>query len=204
MERRPIKTRSRNWAHQLSAALIRTGRTPNQVSLLGIVFGLAAGALLLRWASLPFCLLIAAACIQLRLLCNMLDGLMAVEGGRKSPTGDLFNELPDRIEDIAILVGAGYAARCPALGWAAALAAVVTAYVRAFGGALGQPQDFCGPMAKPHRMFVVTLGCLGTAIELWLGRQPIALSVALIIVLAGAILTAARRTLHLARAVETK
>jgi phosphatidylglycerophosphate synthase len=204
MERRPIKTRSRAWAHRVSGMLIRAGLTPNQVSLLGVVFGLGAGALLVWRAARPLWLIIAAGCIQLRLLCNMLDGLMAIEGEHKSPTGDLFNELPDRAEDAAILVGAGYAVQCPTLGWAAALAAVLTAYVRAFGGALGKPQDFCGPIAKPQRMFVVTLGCLGAAVEVLLDRQPALLRWALLLALAGTIITVGRRTLRLARALEAK
>ena len=36
-----------------------------------------------------------------------------------------------------------------ALGWLCALLAMATAYVRVFGGALGQAQRFSGPMAKP-------------------------------------------------------
>jgi hypothetical protein len=38
--------------------------------------------------------------------------------------------------------------------------AVVTAYIRVFGGALGFALDFRGPMAKQHRMAVLTVGCL--------------------------------------------
>lgn len=38
------------------------------------------------------------------------------------------------------------------LGWATALLAALTAYVRVFGGALGLAQDFAGIMAKQRRM----------------------------------------------------
>ena len=44
------------------------------------------------------------------------------------------------------------------LGWAAAVLAVLTAYVRVLGGSLGLTQHFIGPMAKQHRMFTLTLG----------------------------------------------
>jgi phosphatidylglycerophosphate synthase len=40
-----------------------------------------------------------AACIQLRLLCNLLDCMVAIEGGKSAPTGALFNEMPDRFAD---------------------------------------------------------------------------------------------------------
>ena len=110
----------------------------------------------------------AAACIQLRLLANLLDGMLAVEGGLGSPAGELYNEIPDRLSDVLILAAAGYAipaiAWAPELGWGVAVLAVLTAYVRAFGGSLGQPQDFCGPMGKPQRMAVMTAGCIGAAI----------------------------------------
>jgi phosphatidylglycerophosphate synthase len=175
---------------------------PNQVSLLGIVFaGGAAGSLIaVPYASAPVqaALLVAAALgIQLRLLANMLDGLMAVEGGLKSATGDLFNEVPDRIADLLILVSAGYAATWTGwggeLGWAAGAAALLTAYMRLAGGALGATQHFIGPMAKQHRMALMTAGCLGSLIELGYGYEGRVLTVALVIVIAGALVTFARR-----------
>ena len=125
----------------------------------------------------------AAVSIQLRLLCNLLDGLVAVEGGRKGKAGALFNEAPDRYADIVLLAAAGSAASDPAgaafgalvngtnawpgwttssLGWMCAAFAVATAYARAFGASLGLGQDFCGPFAKQQRMFCLTFGTLGT------------------------------------------
>lgn len=118
--------------------------------------------------------LAAAFLVQLRLFCNLMDGLLAVEGGLKSPTGELFNELPDRIEDALILVPLGYAGGTGlsvALGWAAACGAVATAYIRAVGAGLTGSHDFRGPMAKPHRMAAVTAICLLLA-GLHAARQP--------------------------------
>ena len=81
-----------------------------------------------------------------------------MESGRTSAVGELYNEIPDRVSDVAILVGLGYAAGgWPTAGWAASVAAVLTAYVRAQIVAAGGPQDFVGPMAKPQRMFLVTV-----------------------------------------------
>jgi phosphatidylglycerophosphate synthase len=88
----------------------------------------------------------------------MLDGMVAVASGRTSRVGELYNEVPDRLSDAAALVGLGYAAGgVPELGYVAALVAVLTAYVRAAGKAAGAPNVFLGPMAKPHRMAVVTV-----------------------------------------------
>jgi len=59
-----------------------------------------------------------------------------------------------------LLIAAGYACGIPELGYGATILAFGTAYIRALGGALGFEQDFVGPMAKQHRMFVLTLAAI--------------------------------------------
>src|SRR4029450_2256191 len=103
--RRSPATRDAAWPIAIARSLARFGTTPNAVSMLGVVFAFAAAAAL-AFSTSPVAgprtvtLLIAAGCIQLRLLCNLLDGLLAVEMGLKTPTGELFNDLPDRIADV--------------------------------------------------------------------------------------------------------
>lgn len=99
--------------------------------------------------------------IQGRLICNLLDGMVAVEGGMKSPVGAVYNELPDRIADTLIILGVGYGlspdfSMAITLSWVGAFFAVMTAYVRVLGGACGLEQQFTGPMAKQHRMALLT------------------------------------------------
>ena len=144
--------------------------------------------------------LATALCIQARLLCNLMDGLVAVEGGLKSNYGDLYNEIPDRIADAVLLVCAGYAAGSGTTGWLCAVLAVFTAYLRVFGGALGQKQDFCGPMAKQQRMFLLTLGCLFAAFNfLVIEVADHALLVALWIIAADTVATSVRRIMRIAK-----
>jgi phosphatidylglycerophosphate synthase len=123
----------------------------------------------------------------------MLDGMVAVEGGKGSPTGALYNEVPDRIADSLFIVAVGYAVDLAWLGWCSALLAALTAYIRALGGALGLPQDFRGPMAKPHRMAVLTLGCLVGAVEAPVWHSHWALSVAEYVVGIGSLITCVTR-----------
>ena len=154
--------------------------------------------------------MLAALAIQLRLLCNLLDGMVAVEHGKGSTAGPIWNELPDRVADLLLLVGAGYAgamlgqAYAEPLGWLAGALAVLTAYVRELGRGLGQPADFSGPMAKPHRMAALTAACAVSALEpLWGGRGQV-LAIALAVIAAGAALTVVRRVGHLAAGLAKK
>lgn len=190
--RRPLKSRSTGWARALAAYLVRAGVAADTISSFSIIFALLGAGLLFRTSSAP-ALIAVALCVQLRLLCNLLDGMVAVEGGRKSPVGVLYNEVPDRVADSLLIVALGYAAGQPVLGWYGALAAAVTAYIRLLGGTQGLPQDFRGPMAKPHRMAAMTLGCLLAALEVAVFGSVRALELAAWVIAVGATLTCATR-----------
>jgi phosphatidylglycerophosphate synthase len=201
--RRPLRTRGRASSASLARWLRRRHVEPNQISLASIAIAAGAAAC---FAALPHAgnsaqlglLAAAAALVQLRLLANLMDGMLAIEAGRQTPTGPLFNEIPDRIADVLMLVAAGYAVTWfswgEALGWGAAVAAVLTAYVRLLGGSLGLTEQFCGPMAKPHRMALLTVACLLSMIEVAYGYEGRVVAVSLAVIAAGSIVTAARRT----------
>jgi phosphatidylglycerophosphate synthase len=201
-DRRPLASRDTAWAAVLTKRIAGTSITPNQISLASIAFAALAGAAF--WASgtadgaWRVALLIAGALgCQLRLLCNLLDGMVAIEAGKGSADGAVWNEAPDRVADILILVGAGLGAGAPALGWAAACFAVLTAYVRALGQSCGAPADFSGPMAKPHRMALLTAAAALALFEpLWNGGNTV-LNAVLWIVAVGAAVTALLRAIRL-------
>ena len=202
--RRQLATRYAAWPRALSRGLAGAGVKPNAVSVAGVMIGVVASAAFvlapaLHQSGQVAALIVAAAAIQLRLLCNLLDGLLAVEEGLKERTGDVYNDLPDRVADVVILLGAGYSIRHlaygPALGWAAALLAVFTAYVRLLGGSLGLTQHFVGPMAKQHRMFTLTVTSLLAALETFLAWPPRVMLAGLVTIVAGSFVTVVRRTL---------
>jgi phosphatidylglycerophosphate synthase len=202
--RRPLKSRGSKWAAALTRWLAATSVTPNQISMASIAMGaLAGGAFWLSadtsgWAR-ALLLVAAALFMQLRLLCNLLDGMVAIEAGKSAPDGAFWNEFPDRIADMLILVGAGLAAGQPALGWAAAAFAILTAYVREHGRACGAPADYSGPMAKQQRMAALTLGALAAATEPLWNMQPIVLKIVLWLIVVGGALTALRRAIRLVK-----
>lgn len=204
--RRPIASRSSGWARALAALLARAGVPANAISVASVMFAAAAAAALLT--ATPAGYLAAAALIPLRLLANLLDGMVAVEHGRATPTGPLYNEVPDRIADVMVLAAAGASAAIAgegiadwgtAAGWIAAVAAVMTAYVRELGRALGQAADFAGPFAKQQRMWAVVAGALLAAAEGAWGGAGEALFAVVAVTAAGTVLTAGLRLRRLAR-----
>ncbi|MEK1868197.1 MAG: CDP-alcohol phosphatidyltransferase family protein [Ensifer adhaerens] len=197
-DRRPLASRNTRWAQAIARRLASMNVTPNRISQASMLAAAFAG--LAFWLTgetqdgVRVTLFIAAALFcQLRLLCNLFDGMVAVEGGKGEADGPFWNEFPDRIADIFIFVGAGFAIGVPALGFAAATFGVLTAYVRELGRANGAPGDFSGPMAKQHRMATMTLAAVVSAFEgLWLGDGEL-LWIALLAISTGAALTALLR-----------
>ncbi len=197
--RRPLKSRSTSWAVGIAGALARSGVSPNAISAISMVMALlgalafvAAGE---AWLPVWCSLLAAAVFIQLRLICNLMDGMVAIEGGKKSATGGIWNEVPDRFADTLLLVGAGIGCGAPWAGVAAARAAVMTAYVRELGADLDGQQDFCGPFAKPQRMAALTLASL---IGIFADTELI-LSYSLWFIATGTFITLLRRLVRMAR-----
>lgn len=213
INRRPISARNTRWAAAVARWLTRAGSTPNQISIFSVAGGIVAGVTFVMsarsegWGRALF-FLAAAAGIQFRLLCNLFDGMVAVEGGLKTKSGEIFNELPDRFADWAVLLGAGYAAGAGphgvVLGWAAALLAILTAYVRALGASAGAGQQFLGPMAKQHRMALMTTTAVVSAVVALLRRELPIMEWALWILIAGTAFTVWRRTIRVIQVLEAK
>lgn len=219
VDRREIPQRQTRWAQRAADALYRAKIRPNHISVASVVAALIGTAALVLSATAPgslraVYLVLAAVMIPLRLLCNMLDGMLAVEKGLHSPTGDLYNEVPDRIADLALITGAGYAARgliitdggldiAVLAGWIAASAAVGTAYVRSLGAAQGVGNFFNGPTPKPVRMWILMLAALAAMAEP-LHLRGAALFVAVVIIGAGSILTIIIRLRRITRALHAR
>lgn len=208
--RRPLKSRNTRLAAAFAGWLTGLGLTPNQISVASVF---AAGAAAASFAAFGFAaepgglLLIGAAiAIQFRLLCNLMDGMVAVEGGKQTKNGELYNEFPDRIADLLILVGAGYALRdypyAIELGWLAGSMAILTAYARALAGAAGAKQHFVGPMAKPHRMATMTVACIAGAIEVAVHGSIWVMFAGLCVCTLGSTVTVIRRLVIASRELE--
>lgn len=198
--RREVASRNTKWAHTIARKLAESNITPNQISVLSVFFSaIGGGALLFSYLNSSFSYYISFVIyiigIQLRLLCNLFDGMVAVEGGKKTPNGDLYNDIPDRFSDILLIIPAGYIAGGIGveLGWLAGVLAVMTAYFRWIGAYKTQEHYFQGPMAKQHRMALLTFTAIIGLITIHTGYYHLVFIVSLILMNIGLVITLVRR-----------
>ena len=207
--RRPIKARSISFIQHFASWLAKTAVTPNQISVLSVVFSLLVPTSFAIFKSGAWSAsLVALLGIQLRLMCTLLDGMVAIEGAKKSVLGDLYNEFPDRIADTVILVGV--ASIDPAdhtlmvIAISASLLAIMTAYTRVLGAAIGTKHYFSGPMAKQHRMAILSLSII--VLPLLKSSFPAGsiVKTALLIICVGCVLTVIRRLMQISNELKSR
>lgn len=193
--RRPIASRESGWAKATAAYLAKQGVTPNFISILSIVFAFVSLVAFYHRSTTDngaiLTMILAIFGIQGRLIMNLLDGMVAVEHHQKSVVGGLFNEVPDRISDTFTLFGVGLVVKVMPyamdLTYLAIALSIATAYIRTLGASLGCGHHFLGPMAKQHRMALVTGCCV---VGIW--YTPV-FYYALIVMNAGLLVTCYRR-----------
>jgi len=195
--RRNLKSRETSWASFTAQTIARTKITPNQISILSVVMSIIAMLAFLFSSSHPYLLLIAALFIQLRLLCNLFDGMIAIEYKKKSSLGGIYNDLPDRFADAFIILGLSFAVQNKPyaifIGWIGVFFSVMTAYIRVLGLSLGTNAYFNGPMAKQHRMFFCTFSAILQYVFFMLNITIPVIYYTLYIIAVGALLTCFNR-----------
>lgn len=209
--RRPIADVFRLTARGATQFCVRVGVSADAISYLSVVFAAAAAICFWQSSHHPLLLVVAPLLCYLRLWCNMLDGMVALASGKASARGEVLNDLPDRVSDVLIFVGAAHSGWMhPLVGYWAAILSLGTAYVGTLGQAVGVQREFSGMMSKPWRMVVLHLGAwLTYALLRWnngdptIGRLP-ALDLACLLVIAGCLLTSAQRLGRILRALKAK
>jgi CDP-diacylglycerol--glycerol-3-phosphate 3-phosphatidyltransferase len=133
--------------------LSRAGVTPDQVTLAAVPVALVGGACLLVSTQVPVLLLAVPLLIVIRIVLNLIDGNLARRTGRIHPRGELFNEVGDRLADIAFLAPVawlpGASASLVLLG---VLGGVLASYVGITSRAAGGERIYRGILSKPGRM----------------------------------------------------
>jgi phosphatidylglycerophosphate synthase len=209
--RRPIANVFRRTAHGATQLSLRLGISADLISYFSMAAAL--GVLICFWKSVqhPWLLLVAPLLCYLRLWCNMLDGMVALAAGSASRRGEILNDLPDRVSDVLIFVGAAHSGWMhPLFGYWAAIFSLGTAYVGTLGQAVGEQREYGGIMSKPWRMVALGLGAwLTYALDRWNDGDAVidglfVLDWACLIVIAGCLQTSAQRLGRIMRALKAK
>jgi phosphatidylglycerophosphate synthase len=171
------------------AWLARRGVSPDAVTLAAIPVGVVAGALLLLSPGIPAVLLAVPFLAAMRLVLNLLDGALARHTGRMHALGELYNELGDRLADIAFLAPVAF---LPGADRTTVLLGVAGALFASFAGivprAAGGERIYRGILSKPGRMILLSVFALAAFVlgpEAWGPFGPL--------LLVGTILTAVER-----------
>lgn len=180
------------WLGGLARVVVARGVTADQLTWLGLACAAFTAVALLAGAHAPLLWLAVGPLCLARMSCNALDGAVARTCG---PTrrGAVLNELADRGADLVT-----FAALAPVVGVGVAAAVAVTALATSLLAVVAQATTgqrlALGPMGKPDRMAVLSVGAAIAA-----GVGPISLTVAAWTIVGLGLVTVARRTAALWR-----
>jgi CDP-diacylglycerol--glycerol-3-phosphate 3-phosphatidyltransferase len=188
-----LKPASQRLVQPLADTFAARGVSPDVLSLIAILVAGIGGACLALSPSTPAALLGVPLAAAIRLVLNLLDGMVArrlAAGGPGRAIGELWNELGDRVADLLFIGGLAFVpAVGPWLGLSAATAAVLASYAGITARAAGGRRQYGGVMSKPGRMIVLAVAApmaFLTGDERWLVGSAIVL-------LAGSLVTLLQR-----------
>jgi len=169
--------------------LAAAGVAPDAVTLAAVPVAVLAGACLLASPAIPVLLLLVPVLAGLRLVLNLLDGNLARRTARIHARGELYNEVGDRVADVAFLAPVAFlpGASMPIV-LLGVLAAVLASYVGITARAAGGARIYRGILSKPGRMLLLCACAVGA-----FAAGPPAWTVFGPLLLAGTLLTLAER-----------
>jgi len=136
--------------------LARTGVAPDALTLAAVPVALLGGLALLASTVVPAALLAVPPLVGLRLLLNLLDGQLARHTGRSHPRGELYNEVGDRLADVALLAPVAFLpGALPEVVLLGVLGALVGSFVGVSAQAAGGERLYRGVLSKPGRMLLL-------------------------------------------------
>jgi hypothetical protein len=188
---------------RLALLLASLGADAERISVVGMAFGIAAGAAFMATGELqnpqPAWLAAAGLCLA-RLLSIQTAAALRPASDRQTREEAFYNELPERVSDAVTLIGFGFALdSSPWLGLGAALSAILSAYVRSFSFPGRDSARDVGIVLMDRRQRLVLLASAAVLMVVGASRplpfHPTEL--ALWTVVAGCLLTVALRWLDL-------
>ena len=165
--------------------------TPDRLTLASIPVAILGGACLLASAQAPLWLLFVPVLAATRLILNLLDGAVARRTGLMHPRGELYNEVSDRIADIAFLAPVAFLPGASAMVvMFGVMGALLASFIGVVARAAGGERIYRGVLSKPGRMVLVSV-CAVAAIVV----GDVSWAVFGIVLLVGSWLTVVERTI---------
>jgi len=163
-----LKETVQAWMKSEARIAQKAGLTPNQLTALGVIFGVASGlsywltgltrenlGLYSLYLSSAVFLLFASG------FCDALDGALARLYEKTSMLGGFLDSLLDRYVDAAVYFGLILGGLCdPFWGLLALIGSLLTSYARARSEAAGVPMETIGTVERAERLLVICVASL--------------------------------------------
>ena len=188
-----VKPAFQQTLRPLANLAMRRAVSADQLTIAAIALSFIGGIALALSGQQPLLLLLAVPVVLGRLALNALDGMVARSSGSASRSGELLNELGDRVGDLLLVGGLVLAGHGDIRLGAIALAAItLPGAVGVSARAAGGSRRYEGPLSKPDRMAALAAAAV---LALLLPTGPV-ISSYFALLLVGALLTAANRYRH--------
>lgn len=171
---RPVASRA---MEPFVAASVRLGLTPDGISVVSLLFAVAAGVAYFFASPGGVLYLAGAVFVFLNGWLDLLDGAVARETNVASPAGDLLDHVVDRYADIVIVAGLAGGTGRYGLGFAAVTGVVMTSYLGTQAQAVGLDRVYGGLVGRADRLALVGLVTVAAAFTTLTlrGLTPVAL-----------------------------
>jgi CDP-diacylglycerol---glycerol-3-phosphate 3-phosphatidyltransferase len=165
----------------IARGLVRLGATANWMTFFGLVLTLVGVGVIVSGR-----LFLGAVVVALSGIVDALDGGVARVRGTSGPFGSFYDSTVDRISDVAVFGAVAWLVRDDALLFTLAIvalgAAQVTSYIRAKAESLGWNATV-GVLERAERLIIILLGI----------AFPPLLPIALVVLVAGGLITIGQR-----------
>jgi len=149
----------------LAAAAEKTGVSPNQISVLSLLFALAAGIFYYLSPGRTDLLILAALMVLLNAVADAADGALARRTGTADHRGDFLDHVIDRYADMLFLMGIIFAEYVPwEIGILAVVGVLLTSYIGTEAQALRLGRYYGGMMGRADRVTMLFLATLANAV----------------------------------------
>lgn len=159
-----LKPRFQNLWRPLARALAKAGVRANQVTVFACSLSVALGVFLARNVESRRLFLILPLFLFLRMVLNVIDGIMANDLDQRSHLGAYLNELGDVVSDAFCYLPFAFLPEFNPLAIGAVIVLAVISEIAGIAGPMtGASRRYDGPLGKSDRAFVFA------AIALWVG-----------------------------------